>query len=79
MAEVPPLDETEVSSLIGGNVVRRMEPSSMQLVIDRMIEKGGGTDEVCTKNNMPVPGLEANEDTRYIPGIIVNFFKNKMY
>jgi hypothetical protein len=58
VAEVPALEENEVSEFVGGNVVQRLEWQHMQRIIDYMIEKGGGTRTVCTKNNIPVPGKE---------------------
>ena len=55
VAEVPPLEETQVSTLVGGNVVQRVEWKQMQHIIDCMIEKGGGTRVVCTKNDLEIP------------------------
>ena len=67
VAEVPPLEEDEIANLLGGgSPVRRVEPSVMQRLVDKMFEAGGGSAKVAMKNGLPIPGLEPDEaDGKY--------------
>ena len=54
VCEVPMMDEQEIAGLLpdSNERVRRVSQTKMQEIVDKMIENGGGAEEVLKKNSL---------------------------